>query len=123
MAKFRDGTVSEYDSKCLNDKIWIGNRKYQKDSDLPDNMKYVTYKNKNRDSINTALFEKAMMTSADPNFGLLVFASKVKIRDSMKNYSNLNNWGLLWKNVSESDLNFGNQSKRMDPVLKIYKGM
>jgi len=122
LSKFRNGTISEYDIKTLNDKIWIGSKNVQEPK-LPENLKYATYMNRDRDSINTALFEKALLSSSDRDFGLLVFSSKVKIRDSTKKYSTLNNWGLLWNNVSEDGAKFSVSGKRMDPVLKLYRGM
>ena len=125
LAKFRDGTVNEQDIKLLNDEIWIGGKKEQdKDVRLPDNIKYATFNNDDRDSINTALFEKALMhNSSDPEFGLLVFAGKVKIKDSTNKFCMMNNWNLLWNNVTENGAKFHTSSKRMDPVLKLYRGM
>jgi len=90
LSKFRNGTISEYDIKTVNDKIWIGSKNIQ-EAKLPANLKYATYMNRDRDSINTALFEKALLSSSERDFGLLVFSSKVKIRDSTKKYSTLNN--------------------------------
>ena len=127
LSKFRSGTITEHDIKCLNDKIWIGPRENLQAetgrSNLPNNIRYATYKNADRDSINAALFEKAVMNSSDPDFGLLVFASKQKIKDSTRKYSALNNWGILWENATESGIKFSSSSKRMDPVLKLYRGM
>ena len=125
LAKFRDGTVNEQDIKLLNDAIWIGGRIEKNEVlPLPDNIKYATFKNDDRDSINTALFEKALMhNSSDPNFGLLVFAGNVKIKDSTNKFSRMNNWSLLWNNITENGAKFHTSSKRMDPVLKLYRGM
>jgi len=52
--KFRDGTIRTEDIEALNKHI------EQHKADLPENIKYAVYENKNRDMLNEAVFWKAI---------------------------------------------------------------
>lgn len=122
LKKFRDGNVSKHDIDTLNKHIKENNKA------LPNNLKYATYRNSDRDAINTALFDKAIGSKSEEEaqkFALLVFADEVHLRTGKGQYSKrLGTCDMLYHHVSESDVKTtGTSSQRMDPVLKLYEGI
>ena len=122
LKKFRDGTVQKADIDKLNRHIT------QNNEHLPDNLKYATYRNADRDAINAALFDKAVGNKSQEEaqkFGLLVFADDIHLKTGKKRYSKrLGTCNRLYQEKSESDIIIsGKTSQRMDPVLKLYEGI
>ena len=52
LQRFRDGKVTRNDLELINTRV------LQNDSQIPDDIQYATFRNRDRDAINTALFEK-----------------------------------------------------------------
>ena len=122
LKKFRDGTVEKSDVDRLNLHLRNNNK------NLPDNLKYATYRNSDRDAINMALFDKAVAAKTETEaekFGLLVFADEIHLKTGKNRYAKrLGTCNLLYAQSSESDVKtVGNSSQRMDPVLKLYEGI
>jgi hypothetical protein len=88
-------------------------------------MKYGTYQNKDRDSINTAIFEEKLQHSmlicrSTHNF-FLIFCDKIKINKDSTGYIPLKQTKYFYENCGESNIKTA-RSGRVDPVLKLYLG-
>ena len=120
--RFRNGEVTEEDIDFINSRIVDINTK------LPSNIKYATYYNRDRDAINTALFENCCLeqrkTFYNTSFNdmLMIFSDNIKIRDGSKKYVPFNNNAKFWTSCSENDIKLSRGKGRLDPVLKIYIG-
>ena len=117
--RFRNGEVTEEDIDTINSRVVDINTK------LPSNIKYATYYNKDRDAINTALFENRCMEQSK-NFNntsfsdtLMIFSDNIKIRDGSKKYIPFNNKTKFSTTCSENDIILSRGKGRLDPVLKI----
>ena len=98
----------------------------QRTTVLPEDIRYATFFNRDRDAINTALFEewcKVMKerhgTVAD---SVLIFSANIFIQDGTKKYVRLRNCQSFWENCGEDSIKLGKGQGRMDPVLKLYAG-
>jgi hypothetical protein len=93
---------------------------------LPDNIRYATYFNRDRDSINTALFEERCKVMKERNGSVedsvLIFSDNVFIQDGAKKYVRLRNCQSFWENCGEDSVKLGQGQGRMDPLLKLYIG-
>jgi len=73
----------------LNERVVAGG------AELPENIRYATYYNRDRDAINAALFEEhcaQMFTMyGHTNDAIIVFSNKFKIRNGSKRYVELKN--------------------------------
>ena len=120
--RFRNGEVTEEDIDTINSRVVDINTK------LPSNIKYATYYNRDRDAINTALFENRCIeqrkTFYNTSFNdtLIIFSDNIKIRDGSKKYIPFNNITKFWTTCSENDIKLSRGKGRLDPVLKIYIG-
>ena len=118
--RFRNGEVTEEDIDTINSRV------VDENTELPSNIKYATYYNRDRDAINTALFENCCIelrktfynTSFDDT--LIIFSDNIKIRDGSKKYIPFNNKTKFWTTCSENDIKLSRGKGRLDPVLKIY---
>ena len=114
--KFRDGTITIREIEEFNEYL----KQKRKRAALPQNIKYATYTNADRDMINANVFDKALDNGAEC---LVVFASSPKVLpENSKRYKPMKDPKKLWNNVSESGAKTSG-SLRIDPVLKLYKGM
>ncbi len=89
-------------------------------------IQYACYENRDRDAINTALFEERCKNSS-ATFGatsdaMVVLSDNLEIEKSSKNYSPFRNRMHFWKNCGEADLTLPRGKGRLDPVLKLYRG-
>ena len=120
--RFRNGKVTKADIESINKRVVDINTK------LPSNIKYATYYNRDRDAINTALFEtrcnqqKIEFNSAAFKDSLIIFSDNIKIRNGNKTYVPFNNNMKFWTTCAENDIKLPRGRGRLDPVLKIYKG-
>ena len=120
--RFRNGEVTEEDIDTINNQVVDIN------TNLPSNIKYATYYNRDRDAINTALFEtrcieqRKKINNTSFNDTLMIFSDNIKIRDGSKKYVPFNNKTKFWTSCSENDIKLSRGKGRLDPVLKIYIG-
>ena len=118
--RFRNGEVTEEDIDTINNQVVHTN------TELPSNIKYATYYNRDRDAINTALFEtccieqKKNFDNTSFNDTLMIFSDNIKIRDGSKKYVPFNNNKKFWTTCTENDIKLSRGKGRIDPVLKIY---
>ena len=94
--RFRNGEVTEEDIGTINKQIVDIN------TNLPSNIKYATYYNRDRDAINTALFEncytelRKTFYNTSFNDTLIIISDNIKIRDGSKKYVAFNNNAKFW---------------------------
>ena len=86
---------------------------------LPPNIQYATYYNKDRDSINTGLFDDYCRRT-DGNNALLVLSDQLEAQDNSKawHYLSPRQMQRFWQNCGEDDAKTGKMMGRMDPALK-----
>jgi len=93
---------------------------------LPDNIKYATYRNQDRDAINTALFEERCEklyheTGDTADCILIINNDDVQVQNGSKQYVPFQNCHTFWEGCGEDDVKLST-NERMDPVLKLFKG-
>ena len=120
LKRFRDGCPLEEDFQIINKRVISPYTNATIDGDkLPQNVQYATPKNKERDTINAAVFSKVVEHS--PNNAIVIFSSDVEVKDKKaKKYLKMMNPSRFWSECSESDCTFNGKSTRFDPVLKLY---
>ena len=121
LRRFRNGKVTLDDIRKINRCVISPNM------ELPEDIKYATYFNLDRDSINCAIFEekakKYYTAHQHTNGFIMIFSDNLKIQGSDGAFKELSHKRVFWENCGESDINFGpRQTNRMDPVLKLYHG-
>ena len=121
LQRFRNGTATLKDIRKINNRVISSNFK------LPPDIKYATYYNLDRDSINCAIFEeraqKYYLTHQNTNGFIMIFSDDIKMKKNGKTFQDCRNKRFFWETCGESDISFkGRQSARMDPVLKLYHG-
>ena len=121
--RMRKGELTKEDVEFLNTKVvTVHNSRH-----LPKDLRYMTYFNRDRDAINTALFEDRCARLRCPNVStrdtLIVLAEKLAAKTSHGNYEPFHNWKIFWENCGVDDIKFPREHNgRMDPLLKLYKG-
>ena len=119
--RFRGVKPTEAGINLLNE-AFVG----EDNTDLPPGIKHTTYNNKDRDGINTAVFEEHILKTAHLENGILrhktavlILADSLMLRD---NHSHLSpqNCAKLWEQCGEDDIKLS--QGRMDPVLKFFPG-
>ena len=118
LLRFRNGTVTGQDIDLINQRV------VSKTECLPQDIRYATYFNRDRDSINTALFvercKRTRQQRRQLNDSLIVLCSNITVQDSSKVYRPFQQCKTLWQDCGEDDIKMRNG--RMDPALKIYRG-
>ena len=118
--RFRDGEVSEADIDTINECV------VDCDCPLPDDIRYATYFNRDRDAINAALFEerctKIYRETGNTNDTIIIFADELKVRNGSKTFVPFQNCRAFWESCAEDDVRTPRTLGRMDPVLKLYRG-
>lgn len=95
-------------------------------TDVPDDIQYATSVNMERDSINTAVFEKHCIESAAQNGGIavdsiLLFSDQITVHKGDKEKIPFRNRPFFWETCGESQAKVtGKTSERVDPVLKLW---
>ena len=119
LKRVRDGAVTKADIEKINERVEID------ESQFPSNMRYATYQNKDRDAINTALFEKRCCERQERvgniNDSILIFCDNLMIQNGEQQYVEFKARKLFWEQCSENDISTGRHG-RLDPVLKLYHG-
>jgi hypothetical protein len=104
-ARVRDGTLTVTDIEYINERV------VKVDS---------TANNRDRDSINTGLFDDYCRRTGGNN-ALLILCDQLEAQDSSKAWHHLcRAEAALWQNCGEDDAKTGKMLGRMDPVLKCY---
>ena len=117
LQRIRNGKITSADLESINAHLL-------KNTTIPHTVRYATYFNVDRDSINTGIFHARLKayysqhTCASPF--LLVFSDEIYIQDSSKVYKHFNKPTNFWEKYGENDVKMTNG--RMDPVLKLYFG-
>ena len=74
-------------------------------AELPEDIRYATYFNRDRDSINAALFEEQCkeiyMKDGNIDDTIMIFADKLEKRIGTKTYMPLQNCKNFWENCGE----------------------
>ena len=118
-----NGELTKEDVEFINTKVVTLNKRRH----LPKDLRYTTYFNRDRDAINTALFEEHCARLRCHNVStrdtLIVLTNKLAAKTSHGNYEPFHNRKIFWENCGEDDIKFPREHNgRMDPLLKLYKG-
>jgi hypothetical protein len=120
LMRLRNGKITESDIDTINQRV------VKPTTNIPANIKYATYKNRDRDAINAALFEERCNTlyseSRTINDSIMIFADELKVLNGSKTYVPFHNYMALWENCGEDDIKTPRTAGRMDPVLRLYRG-
>ena len=119
LLRFRKGCPSDEDIDTINTRV-------QNDitQQMPYDIKYATFQNRDRDSINVGIFQQKLAYSHEKfdqtqNF-ILIFCDNIIIKKEDQDIP-LSQTRYFYENCGESDINAQRQG-RMDPVLKLYIG-
>ena len=121
--RMRNGELTKEDVEFINTKVVTVHTR----RNLPKDLRYATYFNRDRDIINTALFEERCTRLRCHNVStsgtLIVLANKLEAKTSHGTYEPFHNRKTFWENCGEDDIKFPKERNgRMDPLLKLYKG-
>jgi hypothetical protein len=120
LLQFRDGTVTKEDITHMNKRV------VRDGTQLPDDIKYATYYNRDRDSINAALFEERCkeiyLKNGNTDDTIMIFSDKLEKRIGEKTYTPLKNCKHFWENCGEDHCKPSAFQPRIDPVLRLYTG-
>lgn len=119
LRRIREGEVTTEDINTINTHIC-------KKNSVPAEIRYACYHNRDRDAINTAIFEERLKasyaSSGACNGYIVIFSDNIRIQDNSKVYKRLNSPRYFWETFGENHLKMSNGTARMDPVLKLYLG-
>ena len=122
LTRLRNGKATRADIEEINRRVVL-------DPDcLPPDLKYATYFNKDRDSINAALFEKRcterIQQGKTLSDTLLILADQMLTKDADDNWVQFRATKTVWEHCGEDDMKPSSDEirERVDPVLKLYKG-
>ena len=123
LTRMRNRELTKEDVEFINTKVVT----VPKSRHLPKDLRYTTYFNRDRDAINTALFEECCTRLRCHNFStrdtLIVLANKLEAKTSHGTYEPFHNRKIFWENCGEDDIKFPKEHNgRIDPLLKLYKG-
>ena len=123
LMRMRNGELTKEGVEFINTKVVT----VHKSRHLPKDLRYATYFNRDRDAINTALFEerctKLRCHNVSARDTLIVLADKLEAKTSHGTYEPFHYREIFWENCGEDDIKFPKvHNGRMDPWLKLYKG-
>lgn len=118
LLRFRNGEVTEEDIDRINERI------ISLFTQLPDDIKYACFFNRDRDAINAALFEERCKrlyertgSTAD---SIMIFSDNIFVREGSKRYVPFTNSNKFWEGCGEDHVKTEQRTGRRDPVLKLY---
>ena len=123
LMRMQNGELTKEDVEFINTKV-VGNKSMH----LPKDIRDATYFNRDRDVINTALFEEHCArlrchSVSTRDTLLIILANELAAKTSHGNYEPFHNQKIFWENCGEDDIKFPREHNgRMDPLLKLYKG-
>jgi hypothetical protein len=93
---------------------------------LPEDIRYATYFNIDRDAINTAIFEERAKNMyqnfQNTNGFIIIFSDNIQVKNGSQTYITFRKRRLFWEHCGEDDISMPRGYGRMDPVLKLYTG-
>ena len=120
LRRFRDGLATIQDINIINSRVVTEN------DALPQNIRYATYFNRDRDAINAALFEQRCMDMQSGGLPLhdsiLILSDNHFVQNGSRVYTTFQNPKKIWEECGEDDIKVTKCSHRMDPVLRLYSG-
>jgi hypothetical protein len=120
LKRFRNGDATSNDIRTINSKVVLTSE------ELPNDLRYATYFNRDRDAINAALFEQRCIDLQDAGLPLhdsiLILSDNHKVRNGAKVYTKFLNSKKLWTECGEDDIKPNKRQPRMVPVLRLYQG-
>ena len=125
--RFRDGQATKQDIRSINARVAPQNVTFIPVADCGENLRYATYRNLDRDAINTALFEARcdhVARNSDNNTAwdsLIVLADNLEIHNSNKQFVPFPHGRVIWEQCGEDDIKIADSRGRMDPALKLYR--
>jgi hypothetical protein len=127
LGRCRNGKLSESDIKWINGRVLSGDNKTRTTkTPLPEDIRYATYHNRDRDAINAGLFvkrcEHLMQEMNHTNDSIMIFCSDLMAQDGTGVFKAFANSRALWEGCGEDDIKTARTSGRMDPVLKLWRG-
>jgi hypothetical protein len=119
LQRFRNGEPNASDIILINQRH-IKPKKHI----IPTDIKYATYRNRDRDAINTGIFMTKLCFSAKNHFNtdnfIIIFADNIHIKkDTSFIQLSQHRRQFFYENCGESNIKSG-RNGRLDPVLKLY---
>lgn len=125
--RLRNGEATRDDIELINTRV------VKSALELPSDIRYACYMNRDRDAINTALFENRCAKQVSENGTvtetIVILLSNMHTKNGKDAWVPFMTPSLVWENCGEDDIKFGSTGKskyktteRMDPALKLYKG-
>ena len=120
--RMQNGELTKEDVEFINTKVVTGNESIH----LPQDIRYVTYFNRDRDVINMVLFEEHCARLRFHNVStrdtLIILSNKLAAKTLHDNYEPFHNQKIFQENCGEDDIKFPRERNgRMDPLLKLDK--
>ena len=119
LGRFRIGQVTNNDLALINERVVTQN-------DVPANIRYATYCNKERVIINKALFEKHCLGNRnDDNIAVdavVIYSDEVKVCTDKYTYVEMKDLDHFWNTCEETHISEMTWHGKMDPVLRLYAG-
>jgi flagellar biosynthesis GTPase FlhF len=121
LQRFRSGTVTVEDIDTINAQL------LPTQTALPDNIRYATFQNIDRDAINSALFAMRCLQHCDDqrfvNDSILIFCDNIQIKDARNVFVTFHNYNHFWKTCSGADIvgSKGFEQGKGEPVLQLYQ--
>jgi hypothetical protein len=119
LQRFRDGMATLADIDMINERV------VKMFTELPDDIKYVTYFNKDRNAINAALFQEwcetlynEIGTIAD---SIMIYSNEIEVQNGSGTYMPFKNCKIFWEGCGEDNIKTREFQGRMDPVLRLYR--
>jgi hypothetical protein len=116
--RFRDGEVTVADIDTINERGVVDSQ-----TDIPNDIKYCTYFNRDRDSINAALFQERCKhlykKTGSTEDSVMIFSDNINVQNGSKTYEPFENCTMFWESCGEDDVKL--PRGRMDPVLRLYR--
>ena len=119
--RFRDGNPTREDIRKINSRVCANA------NNLPPNIRYATYTNKDRDAINAATFSKYCTSANDDSANIIssaviVLSDNLQVRNGKKKLVPINNRRHFWQTCGEDDVICKEKKRgRVDPALKLFR--
>ena len=118
LLRFRNGNPSDNDINTINTRV-----QSETTQKMPYDIRYATFQNRDKDSINLGIFLQKLKYSNDnfrhTNNFLLIFCDNIIIKKDNQDLP-LSQSKYFYENCGESDIN-GDTQGCMDPVLILYR--
>jgi PIF1-like helicase len=121
LQRFRSGTVTVEDIDTINAQL------LPSQTALPDNIRYATFQNIDRDAINSALFAIRCLQHCDNqrfvSDSILIFCDNIQIKDARNVFVPFQNYNHFWRTCSGADIvaTNGFEQGKGEPVLQLYQ--